>query len=221
MSSTGVYTSVVGAMVARADGGCASLKLRNDDDCHYSIYPDDIFHIHMAHMMALISRLTHSRASLVPAVHSHGPRRPHYTCDQPWRPLQSTAIMPAKSQAEQTLDKALKKFSSSTGWFSSSSTKFEEAGDLFQQAANAFKVEHRFEDAGNAFAKEAECRENCQENNDAANAWWNAAKAYKHAMKPDRKHCTVRIADRSLSLCASRCPSTLADDHPSDQVGAL
>ena len=95
--------------------------------------------------------------------------------------------MPSKSQAEQLLEKAVKKANSSTGWFGSSSTKWEEAGDLFQQAANSFKVEQRFEDAGNAFAREAECRESCKEESDAANAWWNAAKAYKHAMKPDRK----------------------------------
>jgi len=87
--------------------------------------------------------------------------------------------MPSKSPAQALLEKAEKKANSSTGWFSSSSTKWEEAGDLFQQAANSFKLEKLFREAGDAFSKEAECREKCNETNDAANAWWNAAKAYK------------------------------------------
>jgi alpha-soluble NSF attachment protein len=87
--------------------------------------------------------------------------------------------MPSKSPAQLLLEKADKKAVSSTGWFSSSSTKFEEAGDLYQQAANSFKLEKLFKDAGDAFAREAECREKCGEKNEAANAWWNAAKAYK------------------------------------------
>ncbi|KAG6336093.1 hypothetical protein ID866_2990 [Astraeus odoratus] len=87
--------------------------------------------------------------------------------------------MPSKSPAQVLLEKADKKANSSTGWFSSSSTKFEEAGDLYQQAANAFKLEKQFREAGDAHAREAECREKCNELNEAANAWWNAAKAYK------------------------------------------
>ena len=93
--------------------------------------------------------------------------------------------MPSKSPAQTLLEKAEKKANSSTGWFSSSSTKFEEAGDLYQQAANSFKLEKLFREAGDAFSKEAECREKCNETNDAANAWWNAAKAYKRGY-PDR-----------------------------------
>ncbi|KAJ7492663.1 vesicular-fusion protein SEC17 [Mycena latifolia] len=85
----------------------------------------------------------------------------------------------SKSPAQALLDKADKKASSSSGWFSSATSKFEEAGDLYQQAANAFKIEKAFKEAGDAFAREAECRENCKEQNEAANAWWNAAKAYK------------------------------------------
>jgi alpha-soluble NSF attachment protein len=84
-----------------------------------------------------------------------------------------------KSPAEVLLEKADKKANSSTGWFSSSSSKWEEAGDLYQQAANAFRIEKQFKPAGDAFSREAECRENCNETNDAANAWWNAAKSYK------------------------------------------
>lgn len=87
--------------------------------------------------------------------------------------------MPSKSPAQTLLEKADKKANSSTGWFSSSSTKYEEAGDLYQQAANAFKLDKQFRDAGDAFAREAECRERCKEVNEAANAWWNAAKAFK------------------------------------------
>lgn len=87
--------------------------------------------------------------------------------------------MPAKSPAQILLEKADKRANSSSGWFSSASTKFEEAGDLYQQAANSFKLEKLFKEAGDAFAREAECREQCKEPNEAANAWWNAAKAYK------------------------------------------
>jgi len=92
--------------------------------------------------------------------------------------------MPAKSAAQQLLDKADKKANSSAGWFSSSSSKFEEAGDLYQQAANSFKIDKQFKEAGDCFAREAECRENSGENSEAANAWWNAAKAYKRGF-PD------------------------------------
>jgi len=87
--------------------------------------------------------------------------------------------MPSKSPAQVLLEKADKRANSSGGWFSSASTKWEEAGDLYQQAANSFKLEKLFKEAGDAFAREAECRENCKEDNEAANAWWNASKAYK------------------------------------------
>jgi alpha-soluble NSF attachment protein len=105
-----------------------------------------------------------------------------------------------KSPAEILLEKADKKSNSSTGWFSSSSTKWEEAGDLYQQAANSFRLEKQFKAAGDAFAREAECREKCNETNDAANAWWNAAKAYKK----DDPQCmfprTLDAADTDLAL---------------------
>jgi len=96
--------------------------------------------------------------------------------------------MPAKSTAQTLLDKADKKANSSAGWFSSASTKFEDAGDLYQQAANSFKIGKLYKEAGDAFSREAECREKCKETNDAANAWWNAAKAYKKT-HPDREAC--------------------------------
>ncbi|THH34043.1 hypothetical protein EUX98_g141 [Antrodiella citrinella] len=92
--------------------------------------------------------------------------------------------MAPKSPAELLIEKADKKAGSSGGWFSSSSSKYEEAGDLFQQAANAFKIDKLFKEAGDAHAREAECREKCQESNEAAQAWWNAAKAYKRG-QPD------------------------------------
>jgi len=104
--------------------------------------------------------------------------------------------MPVKSSAQLLLEKAEKKASSSTGWFYSVSTKFEEAGDLYQQTANAFKLEKQFQDAGDAFAREAECREKCEEWSEAANAWWNASKAYKRG-RPDRVYpgasCTIDV----------------------------
>jgi alpha-soluble NSF attachment protein len=93
--------------------------------------------------------------------------------------------MPSKSPAQVLIEKADKKANSSGGWFSSATSKFEEAGDIYQQAANAYKLDKSFREAGDAFAREAECREKCNETNEAANAWWNAAKAYKRGF-PDR-----------------------------------
>ena len=95
-----------------------------------------------------------------------------------------------KSPAQLLIEKADKKAASSTGWFSTPSTKYEEAGDLYQQAANAYKIEKLYKEAGDAFAREAECRENCKETNEAANAWWNAAKSYKRG-HPDCEHFIV------------------------------
>jgi hypothetical protein len=115
---------------------------------------------------------------LITAYHKQPPAEPQPSLDLIHLP------MPSKSPAQTLLEKADKKASSSSGWFSSS-TKFEEAGDLYQQAANSFKLEKLFREAGDAFSKEAECREKCKETNDAANAWWNAAKAYKRGF-PDR-----------------------------------
>ena len=93
--------------------------------------------------------------------------------------LLHTSIMPSKSNAQVLLEKAEKKANSSAGWFTSSSSKYEEAGDLYQQAANSFKLEKLFKEAGDSFSREAECRELGGESNEAANAWWNASKAYK------------------------------------------
>jgi len=120
---------------------------------------------------------------------------------------------PSKSPAQALLEKADKKANSSTGWFSSSSTKFEEAGDLYQQAANSFKLEKLFREAGDAFSKEAECREKCNETNDAANAWWNAAKAYKRGY-PDRAliNC-LRLISTKDSPPSSRRPSIVTNRH--------
>ncbi|EUC66658.1 soluble NSF attachment protein, SNAP protein [Rhizoctonia solani AG-3 Rhs1AP] len=110
------------------------------------------------------------------AVDSHAleapTRRPPHTST-------SATMAPSLSQAQQLLAKADKKANSSTGWFSSSSSKYEEAGDLYQQAANSFKIDKQFKEAGDAFKQEAQCREQCGEKDDAANAYWNAAKAYK------------------------------------------
>ncbi|KAF8523074.1 vesicular-fusion protein SEC17 [Hysterangium stoloniferum] len=97
--------------------------------------------------------------------------------------------MAPKSPADGLLDKANKKLDAAAkgGWLSfgsSSSSKFEEAGDLYQQAANQFKLDKNFKSAGDSFSKEAECREKGGETSEAANAWWNAAKAYKQGF-PD------------------------------------
>lgn len=114
--------------------------------------------------------------------------------------------MPSKSPAQILLEKADKKANSSSGWFSSSNTKFEEAGDLYQQAANAFKIDKLFREAGDAHAREAECREKCGETNEAANAWWNAAKAYKRG-HPDRESMQRRSSVRYLADRAVQSPS--------------
>lgn len=122
-------------------------------------------------------------------------------------------MAPSKSPAQALLEKADKKANSSTGWFSSSSTKFEEAGDLYQQAANSFKLEKLFREAGDAFSKEAECREKCNETNDAANAWWNAAKAYKRGY-PDRALINyLRVISTKDSPPSSRRSSIVTNCH--------
>ncbi|ELU41811.1 vesicular-fusion protein SEC17 [Rhizoctonia solani AG-1 IA] len=108
--------------------------------------------------------------------HSHALKAP--TQRRPHTP--PLPMAPSLSQAQQLRAKADKKFNSSTGWFSSSSSKYEEAGDLYQQAANSFKIDKEFKEAGDAFMKEGECREQSGEKDDAANAYWNAAKAYNH-----------------------------------------
>lgn len=128
--------------------------------------------------------------------------------------------MPAKSAAQTLLEKADKKANSSSGWFSSSSTKYEEAGDLYQQAANQFKIEKLFREAGDAHAREAECREKCQESNEAAQAWWNAAKAYKRG-HPDRA-CIAYTASPSFltSLCSGH-PGSVTNHYPSHEARPL
>ncbi|KAG8943151.1 vesicular-fusion protein S17 [Tulasnella sp. 424] len=108
-------------------------------------------------------------------------------------------MAPKLSPAQEFLAKAEKRYNSSVGWFGSSSTKYEEAdpnddgeptlialplesnrlGDLFKEAANNFKVERLFKESGDAYMREAECRVSGGERDDAANAYWNAAKAYK------------------------------------------
>lgn len=119
----------------------------------------------------------------------------------------ASIIMPSKSPAQTLLEKADKKANSSSGWFSSSSTKFEEAGDLYQQAANAFKLEKLFKEAGDAFSKEAECREKSNETSDAANAWWNASKAYKRGY-PDRTLITTHVRySLSIASFSTQLPS--------------
>ena len=129
--------------------------------------------------------------------------------------------MPSKSPAQTLLEKADKKANSSTGWFSSSSTKFEEAGDLYHQAANSFKLEKLYREAGDAFSKEAECREKCNETNDAANAWWNAAKAYKRGY-PDRALInSLRLISTKHSPPSSCRSSIITNRHASNEGRSL
>jgi alpha-soluble NSF attachment protein len=112
--------------------------------------------------------------------------------------------------ANDLLRRANAKASSSKGWFATATSKFEEAGDLFQQAANAFKAEGQHKAAGDAFAREAECREKCNEKVEAANAWWNAAKAYKKG-HPDCEFIFISstLRQRSSFISNSGHPSPL------------
>jgi alpha-soluble NSF attachment protein len=129
-------------------------------------------------------------------------------------------MAPSKSIAQGLIEKADKKANSSTGWFSSASTKYEEAGDLYQQAANAFKLEKQFREAGDAFAREAECREKCSETTEAANSWWNAAKAYKQGY-PDCacRSASLRVVHTNLiRVIHSGRSGAHSNNHPSHQV---
>ncbi|KAG8986209.1 vesicular-fusion protein S17 [Tulasnella sp. JGI-2019a] len=105
-------------------------------------------------------------------------------------------MAPQQSLAQQAIMRAEKKYNSSVGWFSSSSTKYEEAGDLYQQAANQFKLDKLFKESGDAFMKEAECREQQGEKDEAANAYWNAAKAFKKGF-PDK---AIQALTATISL---------------------
>ena len=127
-------------------------------------------------------------------------------------PHPSIIMAPQKSAAQTFLEKADKKATSSGGWFSSNNSKWEEAGDFYQQAANAFKIDKLFKEAGDAHAREAECRENCKEINEAASAWWNAAKAYKRGY-PDCKSSSGLVALASAELVYSGYCCALPDRH--------
>ncbi|KAG8749575.1 vesicular-fusion protein S17 [Ceratobasidium sp. 428] len=88
-------------------------------------------------------------------------------------------MTPSVSQSQLLLSKADKKASSFAGWIFSNSSKFQEAGDLYQKAANSFQIDRLWKEAGDAFMKEGNCREQTGEKDEATNAYWNAAKAYK------------------------------------------
>jgi len=110
----------------------------------------------------------------------------------------------SQSQAVLLLLKAQKKLNTSPGWFSfgSNDSQYEESGDLFQQAANQFKIEKRFKEAGDAFKSEAECREKMNEPNEASNAWWNAAKAYKQGY-PECNYVSIGTLSTSVDRVSS------------------
>jgi len=121
-----------------------------------------------------------------------------------------TLLLKAQKSLARATGSASSGFSS---WFSNSTSNYEATGDLFQQTGNQFKVsqssstvqahssetlanrtlvivsqlEKRFKEAGDAFKEEAKCRElmGNDARNEAASAWWNAAKAYKQGY-PDR-----------------------------------
>ncbi|KAG8706295.1 vesicular-fusion protein S17 [Ceratobasidium sp. 395] len=88
-------------------------------------------------------------------------------------------MTPPVSQAQLLLSKADKKAAGFAGWVFRNSSKFQEAGDLYQKAANSFQIDRLWKEAGDAFMKEGNCREQTGEKDEAANAYWNAAMAYK------------------------------------------
>ena len=76
---------------------------------------------------------------------------------------------------------------------------------MFQSAANAFKLDKLFVEAGDAHSREAECREKSGEDNEAANAWWNASKAYKQGNNLECKQSL--ICPHYRSSCLFQWPS--------------
>ena len=91
------------------------------------------------------------------------------------------------TKAQQILSQAEKKKAGASGggWLgnlglANPESKLEEAAELFAQAGNAFKAGKHHSEAAEAYIKEAKCYEKCKSlENDAANAYWNAAKSFK------------------------------------------
>ncbi len=90
------------------------------------------------------------------------------------------------SSAQDLLKAADKKASSSGGWFSSSQGKLEEAAELYKGAANKFRLDNLFEEAGNAFMKAAETEIKNNEQDFAANTYFEASKCFK-MVRPERE----------------------------------
>ncbi|KAG8943773.1 vesicular-fusion protein S17 [Tulasnella sp. 424] len=86
-------------------------------------------------------------------------------------------------------------------------------GDLFKEAANNFKVERLFKESGDAYMREAECRVSGGERDDAANAYWNAAKAYKQGY-PDRELSFTSWSSAAIVLNRWNLSSSCLFTHP-------
>lgn len=71
-----------------------------------------------------------------------------------------------------------------------------------RQAANAFKLEKLMKESGDAFTKEADCRDKQGERDEAANAWWNAAKSVRFS------YFTVQLR---IGWIISVCSSTVQE----------
>jgi len=106
------------------------------------------------------------------------------------------------STAQELLAKARKKKTASSGGFasffggSSKTSNLEEARELFVSAANAFKAEKAFKDSADAFVEAGDCALQANEKDDAANDFWNAAKAYKKT----HPELAVRSLKRTIQL---------------------
>lgn len=62
----------------------------------------------------------------------------------------------------------------------------EEAHDLFASAANQFRLEKKWKESGDAFCEAGECSVKAGEEDDAANDYWSAGRAYKKS-DPERE----------------------------------
>ena len=107
-----------------------------------------------------------------------------------------------------TLAKARKKAATGGGFLGfggSLSSRMEEAHDLYTSAANQFKLEKKWKESGDAFCEAGECSVKAGEEDDAANDYWAAGKAYKKS-HPERdfQASLFRSCDRPADAGSER-----------------
>ena len=105
------------------------------------------------------------------------------------------------TSAEELLNRAEKKASSTGGWFSSGHSKHEESVELFKEAANKFRIENRMLEAGQALVRAAEMEIKINERDFAATTFYDASKCFR-MVRPDRAYFPRATAhDRSHHGC--------------------